>query len=107
MEGNWFENEIEKLKNFGVSAPISQRIKEQLDFEARSRRFQKMLRNASDKIKQKVQFDCPVCKKPMQKNISLTTDKIYWFCKCFGHSFDTLELIRIINRKARKEKEGK
>ncbi len=44
-------------------------------------------------------INCPVCNKPMLRNESLTTSHIYWFCRCFGHSFDTRSMIELIERK--------
>lgn len=45
MEDNWIEKEIVKLWDFGVSAPISQRIRDQLDYES-------SFRNVPGKVKQ-------------------------------------------------------
>ena len=42
---------------------------------------------------------CPVCNKPMLRNELPTTRHIYWFCRCFGHSFDTRSMIELIERK--------
>lgn len=42
---------------------------------------------------------CPVCNEPMKRNASLTTHHIYWFCKCFGHSFETRGIVEIIEKK--------
>lgn len=99
MTDDWLENEKEELRNFGVSAPISRRIREQLKIEEESRKFQKKLRDSTMPLKIKAQYDCPVCNEPMEKNLSLTTGYTYWFCKCFGRSLDTLELIHVIHRR--------
>lgn len=102
MEGNRLEQEIKSLMNLGYTTLISQHSKDIEEFKTQSSKFQKILKLTSNDVKQQLHFNCPECNNPMKRNISLTTHKIYWFCKCYGHSFDTLELIHIINRKKRR-----
>lgn len=57
--------------------------------------------NAEDiqEIEEIKKIYCPVCYNPMQRNASLTTPQVYWFCTCFGHSFGIRRIIEIIENK--------
>ncbi len=44
-------------------------------------------------------INCPICDKTMLRNESLTTPHVYWFCRCFGYSFETRLMIELIEKK--------
>ena len=96
MTDNWFENEREKLRNFGVSAPVSERIRQQLKLEAESRKFQQMLRRVSKRHFLTNEWECPKCHKPMKKKYSEIEYMGYLLCECFEKPLDALEYIYAI-----------
>ena len=103
MSTNKLDHKVKNLMDLGYNALISRNSKDITNFKSQIQLFQQFLKNASNNTRQQLHFNCPECNNPMQRNISLTTHKIYWFCKCYGHSFDTLELIHKINRKKRRQ----